>query len=200
MIMLSDPRSMRWFQHQASNNEGSAIIFAVLGLLILTLGGITVINYSNTELKYTRRDIERKQLFYYSESAGHEVAYDVDKNDTNKYAILDTSTPVIVTRTIGGSKVSDPDASKVENYNDLTWPVNTSDVDSKDLTSLRNRQYAYRVYYIGLGQIPKKFGANFSAFVYDISTRVQQTNAAGVTELKSAAIEQGFRKIGPKSS
>ncbi|GAB6905354.1 conserved hypothetical protein [Desulfosarcina cetonica] len=198
MIMLSNTRSMRWFQRQTSNNEGSAIIFAVLGLLILTLGGITVINYSNTELKYTRRDIERKQLFYYSESAGHEVAYDVDKTTGGNYAILDTSTPVIVTTTSDGSRVSGPNASQVENYTDPAWPTNTS--NSTVLNSLTDREYAYRVYYVGLGYLPKGFDTNFSSFVYDIGTRVQQTDAGGAVELKTSAIVQGFRKIGPKSS
>ncbi|BBO86333.1 hypothetical protein [Desulfosarcina ovata] len=177
------------------NPEGSAIILAVLLLLILTLGGIIAIDYSNVELKYTRNDIERKQLFYYSESAGHEVAYDVDKTTTNDYAILDTATPIIVTQISAGTRISNPTATQVTNYTDTAWPVNTGNAD---LGSLTDREYAYRVYYIGLGQMPKGFGADFSSFVYDISTRVQETTATGI-EIHSAAIAQGFRKIGPKS-
>jgi hypothetical protein len=180
------------------NSEGSAIIMAILILLILTLGGITTVDLANIELKYARNDVERKQLFYFTESAGHEVAYDVDKTTGTAYAVLDTTTPVFVTETNAGAKTPNPTAAQVMDYFDPAWPANTSDADSPDLTALRSREYAYRVYYTGLGFMPKGFGSNFSSFVFDISTRVQET-AGGNTEAKLSPIVQGFRKIGPKS-
>jgi hypothetical protein len=181
-----------------NDQEGSAIIVTILILLILTLGGITAIDYSNIEVKYSRNDIERKQLFFFTESSGHEVAYDVDKTTDTRYAVLDTDTPIIVTSITAGNRTPNPTAAQVMDYFDPAWPINTSDVDSPELTSLRSREYGYRVYYTGLGFMPKGFGSNFSSFVFDISTRVQET-VGGNTELKSAAIVQGFRKIGPKS-
>jgi hypothetical protein len=192
------------FKRHVGNADGSAIIVAILILLILTLGGITAIDFSNIEVNYSRNDIERKQFFYYTESAGREVAYDVDKTTGTQYAVLDTSTPVIVTATTVPkttnvrSRTPKPDADDVTNYVDPAWPINTSDADSPELTSLRSREYGYRVYYAGLGFMPKGFGANFSSFVFDIAARVQ-TTAGGNTEVESAAIVQGFRKIGPKS-
>jgi Tfp pilus assembly protein PilX len=185
-------------KRHVGNADGSAIIVAILILLILTLGGITAIDFSNIEVKYSRNDIERKQFFYYTESAGREVAYDVDKTTGTRYAVLDTSTPIIVTATANGNKTSNPSAAQVTDYVDPAWPINTNDVDSPELTSLRSREYGYRVYYTGLGLMPKGFGANFSSFVFDIATRAQ-TTVGGNTEVESAAIVQGFRKIGPKS-
>ena len=184
----------RW----VDNQQGSAIIIAILILFILTVVGTVAINISNTELKYSRNDIERKQMFYYTESAGREVAYDVDKTTTGRYAVLDTATPIIVTKTAAGPTTPNPTAAQVTDYTDTTWPINTSNVDSPDLTSLRSHEYGYRVYYTGLGLNPKGFGSSFSSFVFDIGSREQET-VGGNTELRSAAIIQGFRKIGPKS-
>jgi hypothetical protein len=190
---------MQSIRRSVGDPQGSAIIMVIFVLLILTLGGAVAIDYANVEVKYSRRDIERKQQFYLSESAGHEVAYDVDRTTGNAYAVLDINTPIILTATSSGANASDPTAAEVTDYFDLNWPINIGNGDLNAFTALvPPPEYAYRVYYTGMGAIPKGFGANFASFVFDISTRVQET-VGGNVNFRSAAIVQGFRKIGPKN-
>jgi hypothetical protein len=186
------------------NEEGSVMVIALFIMVLLLIMGINATNMSRIEMQILRNAIMQKQDFYSAEGGVVEVATDVNlanpdrvavcgandrSSDCNTYAIKKIDTPVVLTATQYGAQLENPSATQVDNYTDTNWPVNHDGTDN---------EHAYRVYFKGEGPIPKGYGAGFSSYIFDVSVRKQNADAGGAVT-RSAIINEGFRKIGPKS-
>jgi len=186
------------------NEEGSVMVIALFIMVLLLIMGINATNLSRIEMQILRNAIMQKQDFYSTEGGVVEVATDVNlaspervavsgtndrSSDGNTYAIKKIDTPVVLTATQYGAQVENPSSAQVDNYTDTNWPVNHDGTDN---------EHAYRVYFKGEGPMPKGYGAGFSSYIFDISVRKQDTDSGGAVA-RAAIINEGFRKIGPKS-
>jgi hypothetical protein len=186
------------------NEEGSVMVIALFVMVLLLIMGINATNLSRIEMQILRNAIMQKQDFYTTEGGMVEVATDVNlanpervaacgandrSSDCNTYAIKKIDTPTVLTPTQYGTQVDNPSSTQVDNYTDTNWPVNHDGA---------NNEYAYRVYFKGEGPMPKGYGAGFTSYIFDISVRKQDSDSGGAVA-RSTIINEGFRKIGPKS-
>lgn len=101
--------------HVLGNEEGSAIIIAVVLLLVVTVMGIAAINTSTTEIKIYHNEIIYQRNFYQAESAAIEAAKRIEvEKDTNQLR---------------------PDSTT---YN---WVKDKDEVKTKDMTDTANWVY-----------------------------------------------------------
>jgi hypothetical protein len=171
-------------------------------MVLLLVMGISATNMSSIEMQILRNAIFQKQEFYFTEGGMVEVATDVNlasqdradlaasgrTSEVNTYAVTNIDTPVILTATVyDNTRYENPIAAEVNNYTDVSWPVNYDG---------SGNEYAYRVYFKGQGPMPKGYGAGFGSYIFDITVRKQSADAASAA---STIINEGFRKIGPKS-
>ncbi len=75
-----------------NNEDGSAIVLALLVLAVLTIIGITSINTSNTELNIVRNEQIYQTNFYQAEAGAYEAAQRIEQEtDTFKLIPADTT-------------------------------------------------------------------------------------------------------------
>jgi hypothetical protein len=70
-----------------SNQEGSAIVIALMFLVLMTLVGIWATQTSNTEIYIARNEALRNQTFYRTEAGVVEAAFKIE--EANKSELLD---------------------------------------------------------------------------------------------------------------
>ena len=190
------------------NESGFVMVVALMIMMVLLVLGLASTTTTTLELDIAQNDKESKQNFFITEGAGIEVSSDVSvagptsiaacagsnrASCLNAYSITDVYTQSFLTTTSDGNSVVT--TAKVNDIDDNTWPVNYTSLNYADGQS---REYAYRVYYWGMGPSPKGYGADFASYVYDITTRKQHTTA-GVAGTVRNVLDQGFIRIGPKA-
>ena len=185
-------------------------LMVMLVLLVLGLAGNTT---TSLELEIAANDKEFKQNFFIAEGAGIEVSSDVSvagptaiaacagsnrASCLNAYSVTDVNTQVFLTAITGATTYDAVNVTKiadaqVDDITDTTWPLNYTSMNYGDGQS---QEYAYRVYYWGIGASPKGYGPDFASYVYDITSRKQHTTA-GVAGTVRNVLNQGFIRIGP---
>ncbi len=81
---------MNNFASILKNEEGSAIVFALLALAVLTIVGVSSSGISNTELIIVKNELIYQTNFYQAESSANEGAYYIE-SETNGFELLPDS-------------------------------------------------------------------------------------------------------------
>lgn len=152
-----------------NNEKGSALIIAVVFLMLLTVIGIFATTTSTLEIQIAGNDKISKMVFYAADSGIHYVAVNPDLYGTNN---IDENAPV-----------SFPDSGDPA---DLAAPYSLSN------TLLVNG----KVSYLGKSQLPA--GSGFSAgqifaINYEIESKGEGT---GTNNRANAVVKAGFYRIG----
>lgn len=194
-----------------SNESGYVLVTSIIVTSLLVVLGFVGMTTSSFEILIAGNDKRIREDFFYTEGSGIETSGDVnllgsmttaDCNATsrtsclNSYAVTDISTKALLTTT-EYSPSTTVNQTRINNITDPNWPVNYIGMYYGAPGGFQSREYAYRVFYWGMGPNPKGYGTDYASFIFDITARKQNTEAGAITR-RGATIDQGFIKIGPK--
>lgn len=150
-----------------NNEDGSAIILALVMLMLLTLIGTSANNTATIEIQIAGNDRDYKQLFYMAEAASMEALQRIsDVTDTSQLQVGSGSTLSYVIDT------------SLDSYDDLKAAGATSSVDA-------NTVYAVRAKGIAVG----------SSLDMSNPTQLYEYEVHGMSEDQGYAhVEIGFRR------
>jgi hypothetical protein len=175
-----------------ANEHGSVMVVALLAVIMLSIVGFAASRTTRTENLTLRNVFMDKQDFYITDGSIYTVARNVDQA-VSGYEVVDINTSLILTTVTGAStqgSLSDADWQDIlDEFDDTAWPV---------VNSGTAKEYSFRAVYRGQGLMPKGYGPKFGAYMFEITSRKQETSG-GTTDF-STVIDTGHRKIGPKTT
>jgi hypothetical protein len=119
------------FRKPINNEDGSAIILALVMLMLLTLIGTSANNTATIEIQIAGNDRDYKQLFYLSEAAAMEALQRIsDVTDTSQL------------QPAGGTALTYIVESSLDSYSDLRAAGQTSSLDPSTFFAVRSKGVA----------------------------------------------------------
>uniref|UniRef100_UPI00405749B8 pilus assembly PilX N-terminal domain-containing protein n=1 Tax=Candidatus Electrothrix sp. TaxID=2170559 RepID=UPI00405749B8 len=190
MVILTKKKQNCQF-HALMNQDGSAVVIAMLVLMVLTIMGISAVNLSTTESYIVRNQQIYQINFYHTEDGNLNEGYKVGHSATDWYKLKNPSL---------FDQLLLPDAGNYDPGNDMsvtgifpddfdeakpeTWPHQNLLNDTSD----DQYDYACLVKYLYSDNPPKGFDASsFSGYKFRINS------------IREVEIETGGIKVGVKS-
>jgi hypothetical protein len=167
------------FLSPVSGEEGSAIIYAIIMLLLLTILGISSINTTTTEQAIAQNDMHYKMSFYAAESAREFVP-----PNTALYHSLNVTVGVGVQFPGVGDGLDNDNDGSVDEADEGT-------IDKVEINSIQS--FDGEVFYSGSSQPPR--GSGYEAGSYKAHKYRLTGNGYGSRNTERS-IEAGFYRIG----
>ena len=172
-----------------TNNEGAALITAMLLLVLLSFMGFAALRTTNTELNITLNEKRYQQDFYNADNANKNERFKVASSSTNWYEINNPNSynqnllPNTPNYDPGSDiQVAGPFPGNFSADNPATWPRENL------LGNINDDQYdyAYLVTYMYPDDPPKGYDASkWSSYKFRVNTK------------RDVGIETGGEKVGP---